>query len=123
MTELKKFYNAETGQVNFKNTREAANLINDFISESTNGKIENFVEPDGLKGEPTSFFLLLLISLSDVDSMLINAVFFQGDWRERFPQPFESNFSTSEGQNRLVPMMAELRDYYYNKDDDFQVRR
>ncbi|KAF1752941.1 hypothetical protein GCK72_019496 [Caenorhabditis remanei] len=104
--QLNEHYNAGTATVDFKKTQETAQLINDFISESTKGKITDMVKPDNLK---------------DVDAMLINAIFFQGDWRKKFSDPTESNFSTSASENRLVPMLRETRDYFYNKDDDWQV--
>uniref|UniRef100_A0A8R1HHQ8 SERPIN domain-containing protein n=2 Tax=Caenorhabditis japonica TaxID=281687 RepID=A0A8R1HHQ8_CAEJA len=103
---LHEHYNAGTGQLDFKNQENAAKIINEYISDATKGMIKDMIKAD---------------SLRDVDAMLINAVFFQGDWRSRFPAPRESNFSVSETENKLVQMMAETRDYIYNKDEDWQV--
>ncbi|CCD63235.1 Serpin domain-containing protein [Caenorhabditis elegans] len=104
--ELREHYNAETATIDFKKSQEAAKIMNQFISESTKGKIPDMIKPDNLK---------------DVDAILINAIFFQGDWRRKFGEPAESNFSISATENRLVPMLRETRDYFYNKDDEWQV--
>lgn len=104
--QLQEHYNAKTASIDFKKSQEAAKIINDFISESTKGKISDMIKPDNLK---------------DVDAMLVNAIFFQGDWRQRFPEPAESNFSSNAAKNRLVPMLRETRDYLYSKDDEWQV--
>uniref|UniRef100_A0A1I7TAV2 SERPIN domain-containing protein n=1 Tax=Caenorhabditis tropicalis TaxID=1561998 RepID=A0A1I7TAV2_9PELO len=106
-TQLRKNYNAGIGLVDFKKATEAAKLINSFITENTKGKISDMIKPDNLK---------------DVDAMLVNAIFFQGDWRQKFSEPAESNFSVSANENRLVPMLRETREnYLYSKDDEWQV--
>ncbi|CAO4378362.1 unnamed protein product [Caenorhabditis nigoni] len=105
--QLQEHYNAKTSTVDFKKSDDAAKIINGFIAEATKNKINDMVKPDNLK---------------DVDAMLVNAIFFQGDWRKRFSEPSESNFSVSDTENRLVPMLRELRDnYFYNKDDEWEV--
>lgn len=105
--QLREHYNAGIATIDFKTSEDAAKQINNFISESTKGKIADMIKQDSLK---------------DVDALLVNAVFFQGDWRKKFSAPAESNFSVSATENRLVPMLRELRDdYYYNKDDEWQV--
>ncbi|CAI2352569.1 unnamed protein product [Caenorhabditis sp. 36 PRJEB53466] len=104
--DLNEHYNAASAQIDFKDQQNAAKLINAYISESTKGKITEMIKADTLK---------------DVDAILVNAVFFQGDWRRRFEAPAESNFSISASEHRLVPMMRDLREYFYNKDDEWQV--
>lgn len=71
MTDIKKYYSAETFQVDFQKPQEAAAEINKFISEKTHEKIKDMVK--------------------DLDSsmamVLINYVYFRGQWEK----PFDAN--------------------------------
>ncbi|MCD6340443.1 MAG: hypothetical protein J7L51_00640 [Desulfurococcales archaeon] len=64
----KDFYDAEVRELDFSD-EQAAHTINNWISESTKGKIEKMLEP------PIS---------PDVVMYLINAVYFKGEWTNKF---------------------------------------
>lgn len=73
--------------------------INDWIYRATGGKIQDFLEP----GQITPDMVL----------MLLNAVYFQGTWKDIFDesQTSEREFTTASGQVVRVPMMSRDGDY------------
>ncbi|KAG7157533.1 Serine protease inhibitor 88Ea-like 5 [Homarus americanus] len=77
---------------------EAANKINQFVSETTRGKITQVVTPQDLK---------------NVVMALINAAYFKGLWLTPFKTSLTSKdkFFTSPNQHTLVDMMN-LHDYF-----------
>ncbi|KAK7090468.1 serpin B3-like isoform X1 [Littorina saxatilis] len=68
--------------------------INDWVLRQTGGKIEDFLNP----GDITS----------DTVIMLLNAVFFQGTWKDIFDERYtrEGDFTTTSGDVVSVPMMS-----------------
>lgn len=77
----------------------AAEVINDWVEDATNGRIEDMVEPP-IPG--------------NVVAMLLNAIHFQGDWREPFDpeRTEETPFHGPDGPTGTVQLMdldAELR--------------
>uniref|UniRef100_A0A2M3YWA2 Putative serine proteinase inhibitor n=1 Tax=Anopheles nuneztovari TaxID=30067 RepID=A0A2M3YWA2_9DIPT len=63
-------YNASTEEINFGDPDAASILINRWISHNTGGLIEDVVRPDTLR---------------DTLLLLINTVYFRGNWVEPFP--------------------------------------
>lgn len=59
-------YEADHLPVNFHNTPETFNKINDYINEQSHGKIRRIVNMDDLK---------------DAQMVLISAIFFKGQWK------------------------------------------
>lgn len=63
---LDNVYEADHLPVNFHNTPETFNKINDYINEQSHGKIRRIVNMDDLK---------------DAQMVLISAIFFKGQWK------------------------------------------
>ncbi|XP_042242678.1 uncharacterized protein LOC121879926 [Homarus americanus] len=84
--------------LNFYQNDEAANKINQFVSETTRSKITQVVTPQDLK---------------NVVMALINAAYFKGLWLTPFKTSLTSKdkFFTSPNQHTLVDMMN-LNDYF-----------
>ncbi|KJH53776.1 serine proteinase inhibitor [Dictyocaulus viviparus] len=95
--------------LNFTNSLNAAKIINAFVSEATGGKIHEMVNDDTVR---------------DTFSLLINAVYFSGDWLERFYNSSNTKglFYSEEKTNREVEFMND-HDVYkdYAENDEVEV--
>jgi len=87
----KKAFNAHVEKLDFSKS-ESADKINKWISNTTKGKIDKMLEP------PIP---------SDVIMYLINAIYFKGQWREKFNPKMThiSKFHTEDGRSEDVEMM------------------
>jgi len=95
----KNFYQAEVKEVDFKSSSTPA-LINQWCSDNTNGLIK-----DMIKG----------IS-DDVVMYLINALYFKGEWADRFDSSATSNatFTKEDGSSVQVKMMNQDHEFVYS---------
>ena len=66
------YFYSDTETVNFVDNIVSANKINHWVQNKTNDKITNLISPDDLN----SFTCLVLV----------NAIYFKGDWKEAFPE-------------------------------------
>ncbi|HHW00870.1 MAG TPA: serpin family protein [Clostridiaceae bacterium] len=87
----KKVFSAHIEELDFSKA-DSADKINKWISNATKGKIDKMLEP------PIP---------SDVIMYLINAIYFKGQWREKFnPKMTQtSKFHTEDGRSEDVEMM------------------
>ncbi len=85
------YFDAEVRGLNFNNPG-AADIINAWVVEKTNGKIEEIVE------KPIDPMTMMF---------LINAIYFKGDWTYRFRESATEDrpFTLADGSTRQVPMM------------------
>lgn len=95
VTESKDYFDAKVSVLDF---RAAASLatINAWVKDATNGKITSIVD-----------------DLSpDLVMLLVNAIYFKGDWREAFPKGATkvAPFTTARGATVQVPMMSRTGD-------------
>jgi len=67
---LKNRYGASVGQVDFRTSGPACDEINRWVARATNGRIEQIVEPQNIKG--------------DTRLVLASALYFKGLWEHRF---------------------------------------
>jgi serpin B len=86
----------------------AASKINDWVSESTNGKIEEIVD------DPIDPSLVMF---------LINAIYFKGTWTYQFEknQTKNGDFTLSGGSRKTVKMMTLEGDLDYSGTESFQA--
>ncbi|OPZ94005.1 MAG: Xyloglucanase Xgh74A precursor [Firmicutes bacterium ADurb.Bin419] len=91
LTKNLEVFKARSSYLDFANP-EACNIMNDWISDATNGKIDNMI-----KG-PLS---------SQMSMYLMNAIYFNGSWAEEFDETKTSyrSFTNISGQVKYVPMM------------------
>lgn len=103
------FYQAQISEVDFGKAN-AADTINQWVSDSTHGKITEIVEP------PIG---------PDMVLYLINAIYFKGAWQKKFnpaaTQPMA--FTPSNGTAFQTPMMFQTGTYTYLTTADFQAVR
>ncbi|XP_034998524.2 leukocyte elastase inhibitor [Hippoglossus stenolepis] len=92
--ETRKHYNAELESVDFKTGFEAARLkINGWVEEQTQDKIKD---------------LLLKGTLHDMTRMvLVNAIYFKGDWNKQFEESAtrDAQFRLNKNESKQVKMM------------------
>lgn len=72
-----KNFHAGIQSLNFTDKDTAAQTINRFVKENTNGRIENLIEPD--------------MFTTDSRAILINAIYFKGDWLFKFDADLNEN--------------------------------
>jgi serine protease inhibitor len=96
------YFDAHTATLDF-NAPDAAATINRWVDQNTSGKIKEIVD-DPIDG--------------DVVMYLINAIYFKGDWRQRFDraQTRDAPFTLVDGTKQTVRMMNRLGKAYYHHD-------
>jgi serine protease inhibitor len=100
------FYQAKVSNLNFKDAA-ASNIINNWVKENTNGKINKIVE----NIEPNQVLFL------------INAIYFKGNWSNEFDksQTAQYPFYITSGRRKQHPMMSQEGDYRYYESEQFQA--
>ncbi|VDL74619.1 unnamed protein product [Nippostrongylus brasiliensis] len=102
-------YAAKVQALDFRKAKEAAKIVDDFISKATESKIKDMVTEDTVK---------------DAFSLIVNAIYFKADWEHKFYKSSTSNktFHSSEGNGREIEFMNEYDETrLYTEDDDVQV--
>ncbi|HEY9639290.1 MAG TPA: serpin family protein [Coleofasciculaceae cyanobacterium] len=106
MARMRSFYTAEVKTLDF-NDPAAVNTINRWVEHHTEGKI------------PT-----ILDQINPNEAMfLINAVYFKGQWQQKFDtaQTSDRPFTLLDGSTRNHPLMSQSGNYLYQENDRFQA--
>ncbi len=100
------FYQAKVTTLNFQDA-EAPNIINSWVTEKTNGKINKIVG----KVEPEQVLFL------------INAIYFKGQWSNKFDKSKTANypFNLTSGKQKQQQMMPQNGEYQYQENEQFQA--
>ncbi|MHC5756907.1 serpin family protein [Nostoc sp.] len=100
------FYQAKVSNLNFKDVA-ASSIINNWVKENTNGKINKIVETI----EPNQVLFL------------INAIYFKGNWTNEFDknQTAQYHFHITSGKRKQHLMMSQNGDYRYYESEQFQA--
>ena len=90
---LKNNFQSEVEQIDFTNPIKSSKTINEWAATKTNQKINNLISPDSIDN------LVRLI--------LVNAIYFKGNWLERFDSVHTSQevFTLADGSKTKVDMM------------------
>lgn len=104
-----KYYNASVHELDFNNPK-AADIINQWVNDNTNGLIEDIIEP------PIDPYTILF---------LINAIYFQGDWSKAFDEDMtrDDTFFLPDGNIKNVPFMYSSDEFAYYEEESFQSLR
>ncbi|KAM4625784.1 protein Z-dependent protease inhibitor [Polymixia lowei] len=100
--QVKKYFNADINHVDFADTKASIDIINEYIKQKTGNKVTKMITT--------------LDALTQL--MLINTIFFQGEWQ----MPFNPNYTENgpfyiDSYNIVqVPMMFK-EDKYYTMED------
>jgi serpin B len=104
------YYGSAIVPVDFSRHTEAARTkINDWVSERTDGKIDELIGPGRLD------------ELSRI--VLVNAIYFKGDWRTKFDasRTQDQPFHISSGTPVTARLMEQTADFSYAEFPDLQV--
>ena len=98
------FFNAAIREADFSDPK-TVDLINGWIEEQTNDKIKDML--DQIPG--------------DVVMYLINAIYFNANWKYEFPKEdtYEGEFKLENGSQTAVDYMVVEGDFHYTYNDDF----
>lgn len=79
--------------LNFGNNIQSAQILNNFVENKTHCKIKNFIKSENIKG--------------DSKIMLINAIYFKSNWKNRFNKTltFPDDFYVNENETIQVDFM------------------
>jgi len=110
---LKTSYSAGLTDLDFAKDAEAARkTINTWVEKQTRDKIKDLIKAGVLD--------------RDTRLVLTNAIYFKGDWAEKFKKDAtkDAEFRTGEPEAKVappVPMMNRTGDYAYTEDDSLQA--
>ena len=105
----KEIFNAYVEALDFSND-EAAEKINNWIDDATNGKISKMID------SPIP---------PQVIMYLINAIYFKGEWVEEFDEKntFDGEFYAGDGSSQNAMMMNKKDEVEYGQGTDFKAVR
>lgn len=110
ITDAKVYFNSSVENIDFAQNEQAADTINTWVSQQTNGKITDLV--------PSS------VLSADTVSVLVNAVYFFGKWLKPFPventQP--DTFYLASCETKQVDMMSVQAKYDYYECAELQAK-
>ncbi|KAJ8682468.1 hypothetical protein QAD02_018260, partial [Eretmocerus hayati] len=96
----KKVFQSKISQLNMGEPNEAARIVNNWVKNATNDMIPKMVEPDEIS--------------SDTRLILLNAVYFNGSWEEKFTAAPDMMFYMDDGQEPVTAMTL-ANDLKYGK--------
>ena len=105
---LQSKYRAEAKEVDFKKSITKG-IINQWISKNTGGMIKDFLK----KINP------------DTIIMLMNAIYFKGNWENKFSEDKtkKRSFKNFDGTKKKVDMMLQSNHFLYFEDENFEYLR
>ncbi len=101
-----RLFKAEITTLNFSDPH-APSIINRWVDTNTKGKIKEIIKQIDHRAV----------------MLLINAVYFKGQWQEKFnpANTKPATFHLAQGKTKLLPMMAQSGRYSYLKGERFQA--
>src|SRR5690625_579819 len=102
------YFNAKIEEIDVSN-RESARMINDWVKQATNEKITDIVNDGPLN--------------TDLVTLLINAIYFHGDWMFEFDKALttEGSFYVKDKVTENVQFMSLSEELLYMEDDELQA--
>ncbi|CAG9793495.1 unnamed protein product [Diatraea saccharalis] len=103
------FYKTELTSINFHNPVAAAASINAWVANTTQGRINNLVNPD---------------DLASMVVMILNTLYFKGSWRHQFDPNAtkEGMFYTTPNTPKPVQFMRVKDKFYYAESSKFDAK-
>lgn len=101
------YYQANISEIDFQSPQEALSIINNWVSQKTQGKIDKIVS----KISPSTLLIL------------INAIYFKGNWETPFDRSQTANktFYLTDSSSKQHPMMSQSGSYRCYETDNFQA--
>ncbi|CAB3243946.1 unnamed protein product [Arctia plantaginis] len=103
-------FNSEVQNINFENSKEAADEINTWVEENTNKRIKELVDPSTLS--------------ADTAAVLVNAIYFKGNWQTPFKEygTHDRDFFVTKDQNIKIPMMHQTDSFKFGDSDELDAK-
>ena len=100
------YFNAEVAGLDFSNPA-SVDIINNWVNQNTSGKIDAILESIP----------------RDAVMYLINAIYFQAEWKYKFDPSLtnDGSFITTDGSSLLCKMMVQKNKFNYLSNDLFQA--
>ncbi|XP_014216773.1 alaserpin-like [Copidosoma floridanum] len=104
------YFRSKSETIDFKMGVESAKAINGWCVEKTNGKIKKIVNSDDLD--------------NTVEMILLNAVYFKGDWLHKFDPQWKENKSFHIDKDTIInlPMMYVCKQFFYKELDGVDAK-
>lgn len=108
---MQDYYDARIDVADFQKPAEAANAINRWTNEQTQGRITQLFTPSDFSSAPPTALVM------------VNALAFEGKWQYPFPKDETSDgtFRLENGGEKRVPMMRLKEELPYYKGEGFQA--
>uniref|UniRef100_A0A183C5F5 SERPIN domain-containing protein n=1 Tax=Globodera pallida TaxID=36090 RepID=A0A183C5F5_GLOPA len=108
-TMINRHYGGQFEAINFEKAVDSAKKINKFVEKATHDKIHDLIKPD----------------MFDVNTrlVLINAVYFKGNWAEKFDahRTQKKTFHIDANNKKELDMMHKKDEFIYFEDDQLQL--
>jgi serine protease inhibitor len=101
------YYDAEPQSLNFYETEKTLEVINGWASDHTHGMIPTVLNENTFNKESVSY--------------LLNALYFKGEWANKFDKKYTKDESFNGGE--AVPMMWQCEEFEYTENDLYQAVR
>ncbi|RCN41720.1 serine proteinase inhibitor [Ancylostoma caninum] len=103
-----KYYSAKVESYDFGKPDESAEIIDNFVSNVTEGKVRGMVKPNNVKG---------------AFALIVNAIYFTAEWSVKFDQSSNSKrtFFSAENSEKELGFMNKVDYKLYAEDVDLQV--
>lgn len=111
---LLKGFKSQAENVNFSNSNEASNTINQWIEDQTNKKIKDIVTSD--------------MCSPDIAMMLVNTIYYKGIWKYKFATknrnqaPIIGTFYNSETESVKTNYMSLKEDLHYGDFHEYGLK-
>ncbi|XP_067006405.1 serpin B6 [Anabrus simplex] len=107
---VQRYFLADTEEVDFHRSYDAAKVINQWVEQKTRNKIKDLISPDSLD--------------SSTLMILVNAIYFKGKWLKKFdPNDTEPrNFHLTSKKSVKVPMMQISSEFPYAQIPELKVQ-
>ncbi|EYC43892.1 hypothetical protein Y032_0477g2165 [Ancylostoma ceylanicum] len=105
---IMKKYSAKVESYDFGMPDETAEIINNFVSNITEGKIRGIVKTNNVKG---------------AFSLIVNAIYFTAEWEVKFDQGSNSKrkFFSAENSGKEMEFMNRMEQTLYAEDSELQL--
>ncbi|KAH8410134.1 hypothetical protein KR009_006758 [Drosophila setifemur] len=104
---LKYFYDSEVEALDFANTEAAADAINAWASNVTEGRLQQLVAPESVRSSVM---------------LLTNLIYFNGLWRRQFTTTFQGAFFRTAQEQTRVDYMEQTDFFYYTNSEKLKAQ-
>ncbi|KAF5296552.1 hypothetical protein FQA39_LY12470 [Lamprigera yunnana] len=101
-------FKADIQNIDFAKVKEAAAEINTWVEDRTDSKIKNLIGDDALS--------------ADTVAVLVNALYFHGNWVKEFGKGHENKFYVNEMNPVPAQFMMQREDFNYHFDEELDAQ-